>query len=298
MSLESASSERIVEFARQWGPLGICPHGTPATHVLQKSTVDSPRCFPLGRDARAWEERDEQLEWDIRGVNEQGELICHPESLDDVLDTTVNKWEPIAAWHCFARAFRALADIAANLRVGIKPRKVDWRAAHTGRNFTVAPIWEAESWQEPEDWQTDASFDPAPEYAGQLFRFLMNGLLELAAAGSRIGSRYEANNTWSFAPVWSLPGLPIEGFHETGGRGPYLPGWSLFGALTVQLVSLVSTAGRTYVCDRCGQAYVLPEEARRPRRDKSALCPDCKQPQHRDQARESWRRRRGMDMAD
>lgn len=85
--LVDASNVRVLEFARRWGVLGICPHGLPKNHAR--------RCEPL------------QL---LEG--------CSP---------CWNAWEPIAVWRDMAREAAAILDVTAALRAGRPASGQVWR---------------------------------------------------------------------------------------------------------------------------------------------------------------------------
>jgi hypothetical protein len=84
VKLDGAAPDRVLAFARRWGPLGICEHGEPSTHRLL--------CYPFGviLDAQSHAERA------FRG----------------------RAWEPVAAWHRYAMRARAVLLAAADLEEG------------------------------------------------------------------------------------------------------------------------------------------------------------------------------------
>ena len=80
--------QRVLNFAKAWGPLGICRHGKPSGH--------DPDCWPLGT-FQGWDD-------------EEGNPY----------------WEPIEAWHRYSRQLDALLSVAVELQQGRPGRREDW----------------------------------------------------------------------------------------------------------------------------------------------------------------------------
>ncbi len=90
--LASAEPEKILAFAREWGVLGLCEHGLPASHnphPLPPSPDLAPGCRPSG---------DEHVE----------------------------------VWQEFAQLFRSLLSIGASLRKGLSAGRDSWRLVLSG----------------------------------------------------------------------------------------------------------------------------------------------------------------------
>lgn len=85
-NLALAEPDEILRFARKWGGLGICEHGLPAPH--------NPRPVSLSPN-----------------LNSE----CKPSGL-----------EPTEVWNQFARLFRAMLSIGANLRKNMRGNEGDW----------------------------------------------------------------------------------------------------------------------------------------------------------------------------
>lgn len=107
LSEAETSDEKIAEFASQWGVLGICEHGLPATH--NPPPIPAPQgaihawCTHLGR------------------YSEESYL------------GECDGWEPIAAWRHFASQFRALLNLAGELHRGEPGKAEDWQLAYGSR---------------------------------------------------------------------------------------------------------------------------------------------------------------------
>ncbi len=93
---------RVVEFARRWGPLGSCRHRKPAAHY------PPCRCTPLGTNPP------------------------HGRALQP--------WEPLEAWRRYSRQLRALLLVAARLLNGQAGDAQDWSvisSAEPGQSLEI-----------------------------------------------------------------------------------------------------------------------------------------------------------------
>jgi hypothetical protein len=93
VELADASAVSIRNYARTWGPLGICSHGRPCSHsafTSRRNVPGDPPCRPLG--------------WDGEGG-----------------------LEPVEAWRAYARRAGAILRAAERLRSGRVLELEDWK---------------------------------------------------------------------------------------------------------------------------------------------------------------------------
>jgi hypothetical protein len=198
-------SERdVLKFATQFGPLGLCRHGFPAGHYLEghQFLFDSPsrgQCFP----SRAG-----------------------PAS------------EPAARWFVYARAARAMLNLAAALHGGALGRQEDWADAF-------------ESVPRDEDVHPP---DPAAMTRGPL---TLIGLRHLLA---------DLVNEWLLLGDVRPRLLWEEGVGITFDA-------DTFGALAVQLTQAVSRTNGLAICSSCGLPYM--RTGRKAPAGRRNYCPDC-----------------------
>jgi hypothetical protein len=95
IKLTHASPTEILKFATRWGPLGICKHGLPYTHVPppMSEIPEEYWCTPMR--------------------NRNGDF-----------------YEPISAWHYYSRQARSMINIAANLHQDKPGELDDWNAIY------------------------------------------------------------------------------------------------------------------------------------------------------------------------
>lgn len=98
---EAEFGERVVAFAKRWGPLGICRHGKPHLHRTPGG------CSPLGSQVAA------------AGSAETGE----PDYM---------YWEPLSAWARYVKQLSGLFSLGVELRQELPGRREDWEAVKAG----------------------------------------------------------------------------------------------------------------------------------------------------------------------
>jgi hypothetical protein len=96
VNLADKDPEDIRDFARTWGMLMICEHGTPAGHSFPRVPLAGALNGP------------EQGRW------------CAPRGWPDEC------WEPLGAWYMLAREARAMINVAAALHTQEPARRGDW----------------------------------------------------------------------------------------------------------------------------------------------------------------------------
>jgi hypothetical protein len=198
------SEPDVLRFAIQFGPLGLCRHGFPSGHCLDghQFLFDSPsrrQCFP-SRPAPAS--------------------------------------EPVAGWFVYARAARAMLNLAAALHNGTLGRPEDWADAFESvpRDQDVIP---------PDP--TDIAKTPLTLIGlRHLLADLINEWLLLGDVRPRL--------------LWE------EGAGITFDAGT-------FGAMAVQLMQAVSRTNGLAICSSCGLPYM--RTGRKAPQGRRNYCPDC-----------------------
>jgi transposase-like protein len=149
-------------------------------------------------------------------------------------------WEPLDRWRHFARQTRAMLNIAAYVHAGKPGRPEDWQTVY-------------------EDAKTDAW-----QHVHQGGPFWER--LTCEAARARLGLLLDER----LALGHVRPQLTWSGkTHEI-----VLKGSGLFGALTAQLLMVISRTDGLLICSGCGQAY--DPKPRRPRAGTRHYCQTCR----------------------
>ncbi|MHB8312385.1 MAG: hypothetical protein ACYDD0_03670 [Candidatus Dormibacteria bacterium] len=240
--LGTGADEAVLGFARKWGPLGLCEHGRPRSH-------DGPGLCPCTLQANR-SELGLPSNWE---PGEQGAPDWHEVA-----------YEPLEAWRRYARAARALLEVAAYLR----PSGHEIAAAEVWE--TICPLPPPQRYQEDEGWPLDRPFTH-------------EGALQAI---------HDALGRWlSWGAVRPVPVVNGEKVEVT------LRGWQLPGRLAVELATAVTASkGESYVCDLCKVLYV--PEKRRPKAGQRHYCPACRSKDPRGwteakrQRQQAWRARR------
>jgi len=178
---------------------------------------------------------------------------CRP--CEDIAPSGRTQWEPIGAWHRYARLAKELLEIAADLADGLQPPAARWQA--------VQSALEPENLQatcgERFDLLDEPWLDAAAGYLDELrWRIAQGEPLQALAACLRIWLRY--GNVETLARVGPTGALDLS-----------LESDGLVGRLALQLFSVI--AGRTgvYRCDvpDCGR---LIAPARKPQAGRAHYC--------------------------
>ncbi len=280
--LADASDEQIVAFARTWGVLGMCMchHGS-GLHL---------GCNGLTEEERWWvKDWSVQLKW-LRG-NSVG--------LDDPLGYRDGKvvlpkyrlphWEPIDAWRYYARAYRALWNIAIDLRTGTAPPPEVWRDAYTypapeGQTLKIEQLADPATWDNARVWPdlSHPNFNPAPELRRYHFTNLVSKQLHVARVMPWLA--WEEDDPEVVLALDVLPSVAGEGAE------PW-PGPRSFSVLTWQLAAVVTEPTGAYRCANCGTPFVPNQK---PRSDHPPYCDDedCRRARTRQRVRRSRAKRR------
>ena len=277
--LAGAPDQAVVRIAGRWGALGICEHGKPHLHNNSRDGC----CWPLSEDHRAWERREIQLEW----------LRHHAVDMDNPYRYRAPHWEPLAAWRMYAHAFRAILNLAHDVRNGRATRPEDWRDGFTGRiewlrshggaADAAAPA-DASAWDPPVGWDLRSPwFNPSPDQRRTVLSYLVNGLLW--EAGMVPSLMWADETPW----VGLTIGVPVR---RQAGDVEW-PATRLFAVLACQLTAAVASSSGVVRCSVCDRAYPRSPDRRAIRGDRRNFCgDDCRAEARKSTDRESWHRRK------
>ncbi len=106
--LSDAEPDKILAYARRWGPIGFCEHDLPSTHNLQ-----------------------------VLGPDRIGVGLCDPRGWPD------HCWEPIQLWRKYSLQGRALLNIASRLNENKSGNQEDWKCLDCWEfPGTGVPLWQ------------------------------------------------------------------------------------------------------------------------------------------------------------
>jgi len=264
MKLGDARDDQIVRFSKRYGVLGICPHGNIATHPGKEGRTHS--CSFLCRDERVWE-KDwvENHEWE--GVGAEG----GPERWDHFVKRGGRHWEPIAAWRCHARKFRAIWRICLAIREGAPTTALMWRDVCSQRRVLVEregtpdepyavknQRWKAarqalansDTWlplneadlPSSDSWLRRAIDDPTAMIVGVVDTLIRD-------AGITVSMAWSLENPTSFRPTLALEPLRLVERQMIANQGV-----ALFPALVAELIAFMARSD-LMMCSICGNEF-------------------------------------------
>ena len=173
--------------------------------------------------------------------------------------------ESLDDWREIARDARATLRTAQLLRAGQLAPPEEWEAIR-GKGTRLSGFGVIGFVREG-PWKHDAAWEAERERERQAKRAIW------VTGGPTLADQHRS--FWNAMDGWVLRG-GVRPFLEWGpGMKPTirLGGWSLYGAIAVQLLFEVSRTGGMVICTSCGTPF-LPA-ARRPRWDQNAYCLDC-----------------------
>jgi DNA-directed RNA polymerase subunit RPC12/RpoP len=284
LKLANAPDDEIVQFAKAWGPLGICVHG--------KTVMHADGCQLLRWEDCPWLSDEERSRW-----------------TDD--EAPPEYWEPLAAWRFYARQFAAILVMASELNKGRVPRPEHVVAAFAGPRTYLGPhavlvgtAFDAPSAQEvlavAGDW---VRYEPQPEshnYEESRLSYwwavIVNMLNELAhEAGLRFEYRRRAGESIVRLDLALGDGhAPL--LRPIPGDSPYVCVGTLFASLVEQLGAAAQRVDLLMRCVTCKVIFESPT-GRRPRRDREHVCPECRHKADREYWKENKRRQRERGQA-
>jgi len=253
LALGDASDDDIVRFAQRWGVLHLCEHELPASH--------NPGVFPVWTvdDSPGWPSR---CQW----LGEAGSGHIRPIGV---------YWESIATWRKFARQGMAVVRVIAGVESGslITPEDralVSPRSAHFHR--------------------------AGPYFGGQS---LPAGIEGNPAGIATASTRTLVADAGIIAEGWVRLGgvrlnCEVTNRIYDDGHGDFelaasLGGRSLFAALAVQLLTVVTRSDGFAICSACGSLY---GRQIKPKRGQRNYCPPCQVAKKPQRDAEAQRRRR------
>ena len=256
LELGEASSQRIRDYARQWGVLGICQHGLPYTHngnvgtPQNRTTADVILGMCAARHGllkRRSLQRFLQDAGDALNAFQSDGLPCRPLGLrrdpQDDIPPDAMAWEPISAWRMFARHARALLYIADSLKQRTLPAPELWEIVFEASG-KAAPWWDR-------NVKGRGAVQGAVDVERLILARCLNEWLDLGAVRPAV--------TWHAGQKQQM---------EINFAGP-----RLFSALALQLVFAIGGGEAIATCSGCGQVY----PARRlPRKGQRNYCQPCR----------------------
>lgn len=231
---DTTDSSRIVDFATQWGTLGICRHDMPFTH------------FPP------------------RGCNQYLDFIndtasyCMPRMVREGKHWTKHwHWEPISAWTQTAKEAKAILNLAAQLNMGKLGNEEDWKTLEQGpRCYIIEELWSKPTvWLGPPLGQRMGNAERRQKLStvtplqNQLWclQYVLRQWVELADLRPGIAHK---NGKWEIS-------------FFTGG---------LFQGLALQLMLAVTTTAGLGLCSHCRNSYQLERRPNTSRRSYCPAC--------------------------
>jgi hypothetical protein len=270
-SLRPEEPQAVLQFAQAWGPLGLCEHGMPHSHLPAWVALEAQRA----------------------GGNVTG-AVCGPPTSNPVpwrVDTGeglgIGHSEPLKAWFDWAAAARSLIEVADSLVRGRPAALQLWRPVGIALEMPVdrMAVW-PDDLDEPDDPDPDArdyeelvvdgqaverdliDFDdsaaPTPERPTQrlaevvplqawLLNHAVDRWLRLADVHLRLDWRQPADGppTIRFGPTATTP----------------------IGALGLQMAMTVGGVRALAICDGCRQPF---EPARQHSKEEHKYCEACR----------------------
>lgn len=248
IKLADAPPERVRDFARRWGVLGICAHGDPYPH---RSGPDGG-CHPLG-------------------VPTLGPAFDPSGSL---------AWDALRPWYRYARKARAIVSAAARLYANEAPDDDDWReieggvfsreadALDQGLEQGLPPgVQEAQRRMEAAakarfDERFEQHMRPRREIPELARRELADAVSEWLGSAALLPRLRWDTGADSYVAIIA----PRDPDFWSGTYG------HLFGLLGIQLAAAVSSP--LYHCSICSTVYGLEDDQNRPRRGQRRFCSD------------------------
>jgi hypothetical protein len=260
---KTPSDEQLADFAKRWGPLGICKHGWPSTHMLNGG---SP-CVPLSLRERYWEHHTEQSDWHFDYWTGPGEV--------PLSELKGKYWEPLVAWRFYIWQFAAALNIAYSLQEGRAARREDWTkvlGVQDGTNMDeefAKPEWKplAEGIENGRQLASAPIEDQRAHLASDVTRWLL-------ITGVSPWVSWEAER----AQLGLALGRPIVPPGDPFSRYEWHKA-TLFGVLATQLATVVTGGGEFATCGKCGQPY---KPTRKPAANRRHFCSSgCQKDAHR-----------------
>jgi hypothetical protein len=125
LGLETGSDQDIEAFAKRWGPLRLCKHNCPMTHLVERYAEEFERTV----EYVCWERRlllDPSLDLPNRIKQEWG--FVWGDLGPDPLEVRNVFWEPTEQWRAWAKRFRSAVRLAEVIRRGGRGEWSDWQS--------------------------------------------------------------------------------------------------------------------------------------------------------------------------
>ena len=266
MELADANDEKILNYARRYGVLGICKHNVPATHNVRIRSFWGDITPGPAKDGSAVHEGTNDKECAIGTVKARvkpaGYRGCSPRG-----GKPNQGWEPLERWHFFAKRAREMVEAADNLRSGDPAWRRVWRGIVGVKGRLLRP-------QRPQRLSTLRKEAISPKRSKEE----RHARLRDALASS--------------VSCWlEMGGVGVECYWTGAHPVIRIGSASLFGALAKQLLFRVCGIHNVApACSFCGRAYI---PSRRPSPTRLNYCSkeDCQKAAAAARARKSRARK-------
>jgi len=263
LALANPNDKQLLRFARMYGPLGLCKHGSSLGHRREDFTT---RCHDSGID--------------------DGDLSC-------------GRWavESIEAWRRYIKRANGIISVADKLRKDVKATEKDWGWLWEGPTDAKVETAESASLQtllydarhlgkvadsRGEDQPLPIPFGTAATALAGIFgRYRDNPLVAVLATQKRntLAAQKRAlaaavthwidESDVGLSINWAGSGIDLRlGLADPLGRGN-----RILTAVGVQMLCAVLRQESFVFCSACGRPYV--PETRRPRQGENHYCRDC-----------------------
>lgn len=300
--LSNASDEQIFQFAKKWGVLGIYAdhciytwHFDLAEHVA-KRIEDMERLEQIFKkidlkptDQPLLDKITESLAY-LRSCKD-----CAPKGII-MQERTEGYYESTDVYRTYARQFRAILCISADIHNSVEAKREEWSAAFRYSKPEIFAWKETDLLQSSTEFKDNRPLAPHIDMQREMIGGIVTALFyetdifpclvwntdqpEVRFRGTEDAFGWHTLNTYDY--------LRGGGHFEREFRTK--PG-NLFPTLVLQLAAVLVTAQGVYRCDICGEPATVID--RRPRADRQRFCSDnCREEANRRKMREYQRKKR------
>lgn len=237
LSLGAESDLRILQFAQNWGPLGLCKHGLPVPH----ETSRHGHCHLTISDEET-----------------------RPLSFDEMFEYGPWYEESLEPWRHYATSMNAIWQISYNLRHG---RPIDWGTWKAALRIG-APRGQRSPHALAYVYAEYESEPPPTDVAPLILQRILGDLVSISGLEFQMQVRLDRSpRSLSFAPALTYREYPIAAtiFEEPFMTAPTPP---LISALAARLLASLGLKDRERRCDQCQLIF----EPARPRDDRANYC--------------------------
>jgi hypothetical protein len=183
--LSDAPEGKILEYARRWGPLGLCKHNTPFIHNWA-SPLPEDACGPRL-----------VLDLDLHDID--------PSDLEEVRAADWY-WEPIDSWRGWARSAREIINLAAKTHLGELVDPEDWKSPFfkertiSGQRLALT--------RAVNYWLQSGEVRPYLEWRGEVIRITLDGFGLWGAIATQLAFAASRTNGLAICSSCGKPYIP------------------------------------------------------------------------------------------